>query len=183
MIDDIAPARLAALTPHSAGYSRTQIILHWTTAAIVLAVLFTHEEFLAIQSAMRGGSPVTTGQAILRGFHLWGGAMVFPLAVWRLIIRLRIGVPAPPQRMSRALRAASSVTHTLLYALILLMPVSGVLVYYRILPLVSGALHQFGEPALIVLVNVHTIAALLHQFYWKTDVLRRMLKSKTSTPT
>jgi cytochrome b561 len=181
MIDDIARARLAALTRHSGGYSRAQIILHWTIAAIVLAVLFTHEEFLAIQSAMLRGSPVTTGQVLLRGFHLWGGALVFPLAVCRLIMRLRLGVPAPPRRMSRALRAASSVTHTLLYVLIFLMPVSGVLVHYRILPLVSGALHQFGEPALIVLVNVHTIAALMHHFYWKTDVLRRMLKSRAST--
>jgi cytochrome b561 len=169
------------VTRHSGRYSRSQIILHWTIAILVLAVLFTHEEFLAAQSAVLHGSPVTTGEEILREFHLWGGALVCPLALWRLVIRFRIGVPAPPQRTSRTLRVVASATHTLLYALILLMPVSGVLVYYRVLPLVSGALHQFGEPALFVLVTVHTIAALMHHFFWKTDVLRRMLQSTTST--
>jgi cytochrome b561 len=150
---------------------------------MVLAVLFTHEEFLAAQSALLHGSTLSTGEEILREFHLWGGAMVFPLALWRLVIRFRLGVPAPPQRMSRTFRVAAAATHTLLYVLILLMPVSGVLVYYRILPLLSAAFHQFGEPALFVLVLVHTIAALMHHFFWKTDVLRRMLKSTTSAST
>jgi cytochrome b561 len=171
------------MTPHSDGYSRAQVIFHWTIAAIVLAVLVTHEDFLAAQPAVLHGSPLTTGQEIIREFHLWGGAIVLPLALWRLLVRFRIGVPPPPNRTSRTLRVAASVTHTLLYTLILLMPVSGGLVYYGILPRMSGALHQFGEPALFVLVTVHTLAALMHHFYWRTDVLRRMFKPTSSAST
>jgi cytochrome b561 len=159
------------------GYSRAQIALHWIIAGLVLAVLFTHEEFLAAQAAQLHGSPVSVGQGIVRELHLWGGAVVFPLAVWRTVIRVRVGVPAPPRHEPRALRAAASFTHLLLYILIFALPVSGVLVYYGVLPSVSGAIHHFGEPVLFLIVLAHVGASLIHHFYWKTDVLRRMLKS------
>src|SRR6267154_788296 len=81
------------MTPHSHGYSRAQVIFHWTIATIVLAVLVTHEDFLATQSAVLHGNPLRTGQEIIRELHLWGGAMVLPLALWRLLVRFRIGVP------------------------------------------------------------------------------------------
>jgi cytochrome b561 len=74
---------------------------------------------------------------------------------------------------------AASITHALLYVLIFLLPLSGMLVYYSVLPRVSGTVHYVGEPALFVLVLTHAMASLLHHFYWKTNVLRRMLKPTT----
>ena len=166
---------------YSDGYSRTQVLLHWTIATLVLAVLFTHEDFLTDQAALLHGMPLTPGQVALREIHLWGGAIVFPLAVWRLVIRQSVGVPAPPQREPPALRMAAAGTHLLLYLLIFVLPLSGVLIYYHVLPSVSGAVHRFGEPALFILALAHTGASLVHHFYWKTDVLRRMLKPVKST--
>ena len=165
------------MDPHSDGYSRAQIALHWIIAALILAILFTHEEFLAIQAAQLRSGPVSVGQSVVRGLHLWGGAVVFPLAVWRTVIRVRLGVPAPPRHELRAFRSAASCTHLLFYILIFVLPVSGVLVYFCVLPSASGAIHHFGEPVLILLALAHVGASLMHHFYWKTDVLRRMLKS------
>jgi cytochrome b561 len=165
---------------YSDGYSRAQISLHWAIAILVLAVLFTHEDFLTAQATLLQGGHLTAGQVALRALHLWGGAIVLPLALWRTVVRLRDGGPAPPPREPRVLRVAASTTHLLLYVLIFVLPVSGVLVYYGVLPGVSGAIHRFGEPALFILVLAHVGASLVHHFYWKTDVLLRMLKPRQS---
>lgn len=37
------------------GYSRAQILLHWSIALLVLGVFFTPEGFLAAQEALRHG--------------------------------------------------------------------------------------------------------------------------------
>jgi cytochrome b561 len=68
-----------------------------------------------------------------------------------------------------------------LYGLIFLLPISGILSYYAVLPMVSTFVHEVGEPALFILVVVHAGATLMHHFVWKTDVLRRMLNSTNSS--
>jgi cytochrome b561 len=161
------------------GYSRTQIRLHWTIAILVLAVFVTHEAFLAAQDALRHGHTLSASQTALNELHLWGGALVLPLSVWRLVVRLRAGAPEQPAREPRIFRTCAAVAHLLLYGLIFLLPVSGILSYYGLLPTVSSIVHNAGEPALFILVVLHVAASLMHHFVWKTDVLRRMLRAST----
>jgi cytochrome b561 len=161
------------------GYSRTQILLHWTIAILVLAVFFTHEAFLAAQDALRHGRALSASQTAINELHIWGGILVLPLSVWRLIVRLRTGIPEQPAREPRTFRACAAVAHLLLYGLTFLLPVSGILSYYALFPTVSSLVHRAGEPALFILVVLHVAASLMHHFVWKTDVPARMLRAST----
>lgn len=162
-------------------YTRTQVVLHWTIAALLIALILTHEEYLAAREALRLSIPLTEVQAAISNLHVWGGFLVLPLAFWRLSSRVRYGVPAPPARESPAWRALASVVHTLLYVLMFAMPISGALSYFNILPRMSTAVHIAGKVALVILVLVHTAGALAHQFIWKTGVLRRMMGSRADS--
>jgi cytochrome b561 len=156
-------------------YTRTQVVLHWTIAALLIALILTHEEFLAAREALRLSIPLTGAQAAITNLHVWGGFLVLPLAIWRLFSRVRYGVPAPRPRESPALRAFASVVHALLYVLMFAMPISGAFSYFNILQRASTAVHIAGKVALVILVLVHTAGALVHEFIWKTGVLRRMM--------
>jgi cytochrome b561 len=162
-------------------YTRTQVVLHWTIAVLLIGLILTHEEYLAAREALGHSLPLTVGQTAINGLHIWGGSLVLPLALWRLFSRVRYGVPAPPAREPRTLRAFASAVHVLLYVLIFAMPISGVSSYFNIFPRLSTAVHIAGKAALLVLVLVHMTGALVHHFIWKTDVLRRMMGSRVDS--
>ncbi|NKJ95691.1 hypothetical protein GFM14_29870 [Rhizobium leguminosarum bv. viciae] len=69
---------------------------------------------------------------------------------------------------------AARLAHAGLYILIFAMPLSGIAAYYfGIDP--AGSFHA-GVLKIILwaLIAAHVAGALVHQFYWKSNVLRRM---------
>lgn len=133
------------------------------------------------------------GQII--GLHKSFGMLILMLAVPRLIWRWLNPVPELPGQ-NRYLRWAAKSAHAALYALIFAIPLSGWLMSSLAGRSVSffgwfhfPALAQADKPmahtivevhevlafTLLVLALVHTLAALLHHFLWKDDVLIRML--------
>jgi cytochrome b561 len=154
------------------GYAPIQIGLHWLIAALVLfQLVFGQSMQTAIHAVEEGASPSTT-DAILATGHYWVGTSILILAVLRLLIRLRYGVPAV-ELGNPILALVAKGTHWLFYILLVVAPVSGLLTYY-ISPGFAGV-HRLSRLAFIGLIGLHAAAALFHHFVLRDGTLKRML--------
>ena len=156
------------------GYSRAQIALHWSIAVLVAVQVIAHEAMEQAYAARQRGQAAP--DLPLADAHVACGVLVFALTVARLHLRVVRGAPPPPKSERPALRLAAIVTHMLLYAIILAMPITGALAWFWN-ALSAALVHSAAMPLVAVLILVHTVAALYHRFVLKTDVLRRMLRA------
>lgn len=169
------------------SYTRTAITLHWLAGVLILCGF-------ALGLWLKD-LPISPQTLRLYGYHKWIGITVFLLAVTRLAWRWAHRAPAPVP-MAQWQRRAALVTHGMLYALMLVIPLSGWLyssaagvqvVFLGLLPLpdvvakdkaladVLKAVHITLNYTLLALVIVHAGAALKHHLIDRDDVLRRML--------
>ena len=174
-------------TPTTTHYTRTAVALHWGIAALVIILL-------AVGWIMTDmpGSP-TKLQVVT--WHKWGGITVLALFFVRGLWRLTHPAPPPAAAPAWQQRAAHA-AHALLYALLLLQPLSGWLfssaagrqvIYLNLIPLpnlvarnpslggVFKELHDAGGTLLALVIALHALAALKHHFVDRDDTLRRML--------
>jgi len=171
----------------SDGYGSVAITLHWLTAALIVANLL-----LGVSMVDLPFSPRKLQWYI---WHKWIGITVFLITSLR--VAWRAAHPAPPLvAMPDWQRTAASVSHKLLYALLLLIPISGWLyssatgvqvVYLGLVPLpnlvpkdkmlasVLLGVHVGGNLTLFTVVCLHTAAALWHHFASRDETLARML--------
>ncbi|MDE0060187.1 MAG: cytochrome b/b6 domain-containing protein [Defluviicoccus sp.] len=157
------------------GYSSAQIALHWTIAVLVILQIVLHDGIIAAYAAGRGVGTATESELFLADLHVAFGIAIFALALLRVALRLRRGAPPPPQDEHPALRLAARATHLALYAIILLMPVTGGLAWFGGVEAMAE-LHSAGKVAILALVLLHIAGALYQHFVLKTDVLRRMVR-------
>jgi cytochrome b561 len=158
-----------------AGYSRTQILLHWTIAALVIFQLLFGEDIKPAYRAFVRGTEPLAGDLFSADLHVYIGLAVLVFAIWRLAIRLRRGVPGAPSGENRTQMRVAAATHGLLYLFIFGMPVTGALAWYLGVDFM-GEVHELAKPVIIAAVALHSFAALWQHFYAKSDVLVRMLK-------
>ena len=177
---------MRAALAHPDRYSRGAIWFHWVIAALVIINLIIgllHDSLL-------------DGVAAALPLHKSIGLTVLALTLGRIAWRLAHRPPPLPMTMPRWERLASQATHFSLYALLLIMPLTGWM-------LVSGAktphpfswFGLFGVPLLpvsratggiaheshsllgylmAVLVLIHIAAALRHHFLLRNSILARM---------
>jgi cytochrome b561 len=156
------------------GYSAAQIALHWTIAVLVLFQLVWGDSMSIALNAPKHGRVVSDADAALASAHYWVGIAILALVLARLAVRLSAGAPAPaagsgPRWMAQAARGA----HALFYALLIATPLLGLLGYYVGEPF--DDIHSAAKPVFIVLIALHALAALFHQFWLRDGTLRRML--------
>ncbi len=173
-------------TPSS--YGAVAKAFHWGTVVllVVMYVLgFTAEEMHL--------SP--TKIAVI-GWHKSLGTLVFAVTALRFGWRLVTIIPRLPAAMQWWQCALAHISHLGLYALLFLMPLSGWLMSSakgmpvsvfgwfmlpqpiaadKILGEVLEELHGLLAWSLLALIFLHVTAALLHHFYYKDNVLVRML--------
>jgi cytochrome b561 len=170
-----------------AKYSTAAIALHWLTALLIVANLLLGLSMVPL--------PITPRKLYSYQWHKWIGITVFLLTCARLAWRV-VHSPPPPVAMAEWQRRAAAVSHLLLYALLLVIPVSGWLyssstgvqvVYLGLVPLpdlvpkdkalaeVLKAIHLILNFLLFALVCVHSAAALKHHFVDRDPALTRML--------
>ena len=151
------------------GYSRTHIILHWAIAVLVLFQLLVHEG-MEYAWAERAGRVVGDSNPFP---HIIVGVAILILAVWRVILRLRNGAPPHPAGQPRALAMLASIVHGLFYALLFIMPLTGMIAWFGH---VEGAAlaHITIQLAFLPLIALHVVGALVQQFYFGTGVITRM---------
>ena len=158
-----------------AGYTGTQIVLHWTIAVLIVLQLVIGEDIKPAYRAFSRGTEPAAGDILNANIHVYVGLAVLVLATWRFAIRLRDGVPAAPPEESILLKRIAAAAHFLLYLLIFGMPITGALAWYFSFR-VMGEIHELAKPVIIIVVGLHGAAALWQHFYVKSDVLVRMLR-------
>lgn len=172
----------------SERYTKPAVMVHWLIAALVLAALPL--------GYYMSGLRLSPYKLQLISYHKWLGITVLLLFVPRLILRLTRPVPAPVASVPEWQRKIASITHILLYGLMVLVPLSGWLmssakgfpvVYLGILPLPDlvgkdetlGTLlksaHEFLTLGLLTLVGLHAAAAIKHHLIDRDETLVRMV--------
>ena len=135
-------------------------------------------------------------------WHISIGTVILALIVARFVWRLTHPV-SPESTLPAWQRVTSEAVHWLLYLLVLLTTLSGWLFasahgwkvswffFARLSMLTSASRplvktldgwHQNFMWALIVVAGLHIAAALVHLFYYRDGVMRRMLPGEPSTP-
>jgi len=146
-----------------AGYTGTQIVLHWTIAVLIVLQLVIGEDIKPAYRAFSRGTEPAAGDILNANIHVYVGLAVLVLATWRFAIRLRDGVPAAPPEESILLKRIAAAAHSLLYLFIFGMPITGALAWYFSFR-VMGEIHELAKPVIIIVVGLHAAAALWQHF-------------------
>lgn len=157
------------------GYSSAQIALHWIIAALVIFQLFMGDQIAPAYRALRRGTEASAADLLNANIHIYVGIAVLVLSVVRLGFRLKRGAPTQPAHETALQRVLASVTHWVLYGIIIGMPVTGLMAWYLGLR-DMGEIHEAAKLAIIVVVALHMVGAFWQHFVAKTDVFARMLK-------
>ena len=175
------------------GYRTPARLFHWATAALVL--LMIPAGLIMVQQGLDRSL-----QNALFIFHKNVGVLVLLLVLARLVYRLRVPPPPLPADMPAWQHRISGITHGLLYALLIAVPVAG---YVRVraggfpielldalgipalvprsesLAELAKMLHWLGGLALAALIAVHVAAALFHVIVKRDGVFSRMWPLKS----
>jgi len=164
-------------------YSKRMVIVHWLTLALLVGAWFLGD---CLDESRHEGSATIAGYVL----HSLLGAAVLLLAVLRLAFRKKDGVP--PAMGDTPMDKVAKGIHHLLYAVLFLLPVSGMLTVLNsdvsnaifsgdatLLPqkftgVFAHEAHEILVTVLIVLVVIHLLGALKHQFIMKDGLLERM---------
>lgn len=156
------------------GYSSLQIGLHW---AVVVLVAFQYVAHSGIEAAWDGlhRDEFAPPADALASLHIAAGVLVLLLAMTRIVLRLVRGAPPPPPDEPRPLQLLSETVHVAIYALLLLLPLSGLVAWFLSVPL-AGWIHGLLTNALLAAIVLHVAGALFQHFIRRSDVLMRMLR-------
>ena len=167
---------------------------HWTIVLLILG--------LAIVGLTMGELPKTPKYFWVYTAHKSTGLLVLTLVIARLGWRLYAGKPEPVPGTPTWQERIATVTHWLLYGLILLMPISGWLYdsasglrpfrWYGLFDVpklsppdeslrnLSHEVHEWGFWVLLALVIAHAGAAFYHHYFQRDATLTRMLPRRSS---
>lgn len=172
-------------------YTAVAKSLHWLMAFLILGML-------ALGFYMTD-LPLSPDKLQYYSWHKWAGVSVFLLVWIRLAWRLMFPPPALPAGLSSAMNLAAHAGHWALYALMVVIPLTGWLmssakgfqtVWFGVLPLPDllakdkalgdqlAQLHWALNVGLLLLIAGHAAAALWHHAVHKDDTLRRMLPAR-----
>jgi cytochrome b561 len=157
------------------GYSRTQIALHWSVAILIVAQFVLHDPIVAAWEAIEKNEAPDISMLVM--LHVIGGSIILALAVWRLVLRAKRGVPALPESEAPSLKFFAHLTHWALYALMIVLPITGLAAWFGG-STTADFIHVNLKFALLALVALHVLGALFQQFVLKTGLINRMMQSQ-----
>lgn len=167
--------------------------LHWFMALAIFGLL-------ALGFVMHD-MPLSPDKLQYYSWHKWAGVSIFVLVWVRLAWRLISPPPPYASSMPRHVQLLAHVGHLALYALMVVIPLSGWLmssakgvqtVWFGVLPIpdllsrdkelghLLEEIHSLLNWSLMVLIAGHVGAALKHHFIDRDDTLTRMLPQTTS---
>jgi cytochrome b561 len=157
------------------GYSLTQIVLHWTIAALVIfQLVFNKPMQEAFDDRLDGETTDAMAGALV---HAGVGITILLLAVIRLAIRLTRGAPPVHHDKPEIINWLGYATHALLYGFIFAMPLTGAVAWFLGVEF-SAELHETGRLVLIPVIGLHVLGALAEHFVFRNDSLTRMLSPR-----
>lgn len=164
------------------------ITLHWLVVILIIGQL--------ILAGVADDMPNSPAKFDIFVWHKSLGLTVLLLVLARICWRLANPTPALPADTPPRERTLARLSHGLLYALLIAVPISGWIIadtskipfklFFSIptpdLVAANPGLHEAAEEAhevlvtvLLVVAGIHLLAALRHHFIKHDDVLRRML--------
>ncbi len=170
----------------SLRYTKTAIALHWLMAIPIVGLLLFGQQTMGGHHAY-----------FLPTVHASLGLVIIAMFGFRLYWRWKNPPPASANDLHREGRAPR-LAHVMLYASMVLIPLTGWLAYtehvrrslgvrtaswfgFKI-PLLPDfginwhMIHNWGGKAVLTLIALHIAAALKHHFYDRDDTLMRMLR-------
>ncbi|KQV41578.1 cytochrome B [Rhizobium sp. Root1204] len=160
--------------PTPGSFSLSQRVLHWLTAGLVFFNLLLPDGMEEWNRSVKRTGSATTDQVASANIHAYVGMAILLLVIFRLALRATRGVPASPPREPTFFSLVAKATHMLLYILLVAMPLTGMAAYYFGYG-TAGDIHaDILKVVFWALIAGHVVGALAHQFYWKTNVVRRM---------
>ncbi len=156
------------------GYSRAQIGLHWGMAGLIAVNLIFEDWIKAGWEWIEEGGPALYDAGSLA--HIGVGVTILALVLWRLTLRFTRGVPDLPQGGSSIANLAGHLGHGALYALMIVVPVLGLLAWFGASEDLAEV-HELGKPAFLIVIGLHVLAALWHHFWLKDGLLLRMKRA------
>jgi cytochrome b561 len=168
--------RLTMPTTVPTSYSIVQRGLHWVTVLFVFFNLLFADAIKEWTEATEKGTVPDADVVSGANLHAYIGIAIIALTLMRIVVRFVQGAPAAPAEEPAIFRLLSKVAHVAFYALLCLMPFLGIGAYYFGNG-TAGFLHEGPVKLLLwLLIVVHVAAVLVHQYYWKTNVLTRMTR-------
>lgn len=158
------------------GYSLSQIVLHWVIVGLIAVQLLLNDAVEKVFEARIDGESVEAGLQAGAAFHVATGLAILALAAIRLAIRLRRGTPAVPHQHNAVLRFVAQATHVLLYAFIFLQPLSGGAAWFLGIEQAAEFHETLVWYVFPIVLALHVGGALAEHFWFRTDVLRRMVR-------
>ena len=184
---------------HRQRYSTVAIILHWALAVLVIANVLIGWQFDDVSRAERRE---------LMGLHQPIGLTILALTVARIVWRLVHKPPPLPDYLKTWERWLSKIVHAGFYVVLIALPLSGWLTVsahdgarpidmfglfqFPVLEPVAGmddvhdaaeeTHHLIAKVIVYVLLPLHVLGALKHQFLDGRDELGRMLPFRTRRP-
>jgi cytochrome b561 len=171
--------------PLSPSYDHRTIALHWLTAILVISLWLLGQTI----DWFPKGNP----RAIARSTHIALGVGLALVLIRRIWWRLADGVHLP-QAGASALNAIATMTHRLLYLLLIVTVLLGIAnvwvrgdTLFMLLKIPAfdpgntalresvEELHSWAANILLIVAGLHAAAGLLHHFVFKDDIMRRML--------
>lgn len=157
--------------PAPTEFTALQKRLHWLVAALLLV------QYLAFDAMGRPFHQLMDGAGasytVVTIGHIAVGVTILALAAWRIALRLSHGAPDAPAEEPAAFRLGAKAGHVGFYVLLFGLPLSGLVAWFGAVPAAAEA-HEIATNVLIALAALHIAAALVHQFWWKTGLIRRM---------
>lgn len=172
-------------------YPLSSRIIHWLMALVIIFLLslgIYMTEFLSKEAENR---------MMIYNLHKSLGVMVLLLVAIRVINRLLKRPPALPTSINKCKRTLSHLAHYMLYALMVLVPLSGYLMsnsygypvnFFGIelpfllqqnfdLAKIFSETHEISAYSLLAVTALHILGALKHRFFDipENDVLKRMI--------
>ena len=170
------------------SYGSVAKSFHWIVAVTIIGML-------ALGFIMTGMKP-TPDMFKLYNIHKSTGSLLLILVCLRLMWKIANKSPILPPSLPKFERFLAHLGHFVLYALMFAMPFTGLLMssaagftvsvfgWFTMPNLIAPMpewkglfrnAHEIIAWSLIVMVCLHALAALLHHFYYRNNVLRRML--------
>ena len=181
-------------------YTGVAITLHWIIAVLLVGMVFYAWNMEELKETLFAGGDVTLAEVqFAYNMHKTVGLFILVLSLGRLAWRMTHPVPALPDGMASWERLAATATHWAFYAIMIGMPLGGLIAASAaepptllfnhpdlVLPKLpvpqtegfqdlSGSVHGAGGWAILVLTGLHVAAALKHQFINKDGLIGRMI--------
>lgn len=161
-------------TAHPAAWSRLNVFLHWTIVVLIICQWIEGEFMSHFWDATIDGKAADQTTVILGYSHIVIGTFILVAAALRLIDRFTHGRPPHDADEPQWASMLARVTHFLLYAILLVMPVLGLAAWFTGNDTIAGY-HTFLWNPLLAIIALHIVGALTQHFWFRSPALKRMI--------